>query len=320
MKIQRRYFHAFVAAFFLAAASLLLIRPGTVRAAGLSLNKSTISMTRGETRILKVSGAGKKVTWSYNKKVLAVKKLSKNKVMISGKKDEAVTEITVKSGKETATCKVEITPASDNEITVIPKGEKSDFEIPSPIGKVKEAYVQNSSAAKVVSFKSYNIVLKGMKPGRALLVFRTENGLFGKILHVVDFDHASSGKKTKAQYKSWRKKWIRENIPPDFSDVDKLMLIASWVNCQKYGNHYTGYDLWRYGSGTCVAGANMIKDFCKDLGISCKVRYAGKDKVPAGFYYGSGHYNCLVKIGKKKYHVNATPESFGGSSIFEVKK
>lgn len=305
--------------FMLFVLAVLIFTPMSVKAANLTLNQTSVSMVRGETKVLKVKGAGKKVTWSYDKKVIAIKKLSETSIMIAGKKDNAITEIKAKSGSREVTCTVTITPASDNEVELVSKGKKLTLIGSDSFGAIKKAYVKNNSIAKVTSAKGNKVTVKGLKPGRTILVIETENSTYLKILQVVDWGRTGNAKSTQAQYKAWRKKWIRDNIPPDCSAIEAVIYVANWVNQQKYGNHYNGYDLWRYGTGTCVAGAYMVKDFCNDMGIYCVVRFAGNDNPPAGVYYASQHYNCLVKIGKKKYHVNATPGAFGGAFTFQVK-
>lgn len=296
------------------------MKPITVKAAKLSLNKTYISMVRGETKVLKVKGATKTVKWTYNKKLIAIKELNKNSILIAGKKDRVVTKVKARSGKNEVVCTVAITPASDNNIELVRKDGKITLRATKDLGVLKKAITKDTSTIKVVSLKGRRIKVKGLKPGRAVLNIQTEEGTYIKVLQVVDFGRTGTVKSTQVQYRAWRKKWIRDNISPDCSDLDAIRLVALWVSQRKYGNHYNGYDLWRYGDGTCVAGANMVKDFCDDLGIYCKVRFAGNDNPPAGIIYGSQHYNCLVKIGKKKYHVNATPTSgaAGGAIIFQV--
>lgn len=305
--------------FLLFILTVLMFCPMSAKAANLTLNQTSVSLVRGETKVLRVKGAGKKVNWVYDKKIIAVRKLNETSIMIAGKTDSAVTEIKAKSGSKAATCTVTITPASDNEIELLGKGEKLTLTASDSLGTIEKASIKTSSVAKVVSVKGKKVTIKGLKPGRTVLTVRTKNSTYIKVIQVIDWGRTGKSKSTQAQYKAWRKKWIRDNIPPDCSDIEAVMYVANWVNQQKYGDHYNGYDLWRYGTGTCVAGAYMVKDFCNDLGISCVVRFAGNDKPPFGIYYASQHYNCLVKIGKKKYHVNATPGTFGGAFSFQVK-
>lgn len=83
---------------------LFTLAPITVSAASFKLSKTSVSLTKGYSTTLKVTGTSKKVTWSSsNKKVATV--TSKGKVY--GKK-AGTCYITAKVGKESVKCKVSV--------------------------------------------------------------------------------------------------------------------------------------------------------------------------------------------------------------------
>ena len=80
------------------------IRPAGVQAAKMKLNKSAVTINRGASTSLKVSGSKKKVKWSSSKKsVASVSATGK----VSGKK-AGTAYIYAKVGKRTLKCKVTV--------------------------------------------------------------------------------------------------------------------------------------------------------------------------------------------------------------------
>jgi hypothetical protein len=70
--------------------------------------------------------------------------------------------------------------------------------------------------------------------------------------------------------------------------------------------------LWYGGNGTCVSGAKMMNDFMKDLGIRCKVHFAGNDGGAVDIYgYNFMYIPQLRSYYWLKWHTE------GGMIVFE---
>ena len=57
----------------------------------------------------------------------------------------------------------------------------------------------------------------------------------------------------------------------------------------------------------------MMNDFMKDLGVNCKVHFAGDDIWPTDIFgwnvgYGFEHKNNRIKLGGKRYELNPQPQ------------
>ena len=103
------------------AVLLLSISMGTVnvQAAKLKLNKTKVTVYKGCTETLKVTGSKKKVKWSSSKKAVASVSSSGK---IKGKK-KGTTVIYAKVGKQTLKCKVTV---KEPEIKSSEKGSKEN--------------------------------------------------------------------------------------------------------------------------------------------------------------------------------------------------
>ena len=101
----------------------------------------------------------------------------------------------------------------------------------------------------------------------------------------------------------------------DMSTWEIIDAIGKLIASGKYSNKggVSGIQLWYGGNGTCISGAKMMDDFMSDLGISCKVHFAGKDTGPTDIFgnrifYNSQHKNVRITLKGKKYELNPQPE------------
>ena len=96
--------------------------PNVQAASKLKLNKTSVTLEKGESVTLKLKGTKKKVTWSSNKKKVATV-TKKGKVTA---KKVGTAKITAKVGKKKYTCKVKVVKAQEqksSEPTSIPESD-----------------------------------------------------------------------------------------------------------------------------------------------------------------------------------------------------
>ena len=75
------------------------------------------------------------------------------------------------------------------------------------------------------------------------------------------------------------------------------------------------YKMISTGRGNCLAGNNVLKDFCSRVGIECETHLIDGDylKKPLGTallclnYYNAPHILCIAKIDGSRYVVDGTP-------------
>lgn len=90
-----------------------------VDAATIKLNKTTLTLTKGKTATLKISGTSKKVTWSSSKKSVAT-------VNSSGKvtaKKAGTATITAKVNNKKYTCKVTVKDSTSTTVYITNTGK-----------------------------------------------------------------------------------------------------------------------------------------------------------------------------------------------------
>ena len=162
--------------------------------------------------------------------------------------------------------------------------------------------------------------VKALKPGRFNLVINHLNGTETETDTVAyafinGFRGKSKAGKTDANYRKWRKKTISELVSEDMSTWEIIDAVGTLISTGKYSSSggVTGMQLWYGGNGTCISGAKMMDDFMSDLGIKCKVHFAGNDKSPTDIYgyrifYANQHRNVRVTLGGRTYELNPQPE------------
>jgi|GEM_PF-2342416 len=165
-----------------------------------------------------------------------------------------------------------------------------------------------------------NLTLKALKPGHFDLNARyIDHGVqeydnLGSFTIINGFRGKAKAKKTNKNYKAWRTKTINSMANANMTTWQMVDAIGYLISTGKYSSKggATGKQLWYGGNGTCVSGANMMNDFMKDLGISSKIHFMGKSRGATdinGYYimYASQHKNTWIKLGGKRYELNAQP-------------
>lgn len=157
---------------FLFALTLVLVAPSilpvngnvyTVEAAT-KINKKKVTLIKGQTTTLKISGTKKKVKWSSNKKSIASVS-SKGKVTAK-KKGEAT--ITAKIGKKKYTCKVFVQdPKLNKSNLVLYTGESYDLQLLETDKKVTwkssdDSVVSVDKNGRIHALDSGNAIISAM--------------------------------------------------------------------------------------------------------------------------------------------------------------
>lgn len=178
-----------IAVSILLVAALIVSMPGTVKAKGkVKLNKTSMSVTIGNTVDLRVKNTTKKVTWSSNKKTVA----SVNSYgEVTGKK-AGTAKITAKVGKKKLTCNVTV-PAQDisNKSIYIQVGEKQKLDVYGVAGSDSVFWGSDYERIATVT-QSGEITAKSIGTTN---VYAVINSGVGKTYscEVVVYDRSSSG-------------------------------------------------------------------------------------------------------------------------------
>ena len=108
---------------FLMVVMLLLVMAFPVTSnAAVKISKKSVTLIKGQTTVLKITGTKNKVAWSSNKKSVAV---VSNKGKVTAKKKGSAT-ITAKVGKKKYTCKVTVqTPSISQKTVTLTKGDSA---------------------------------------------------------------------------------------------------------------------------------------------------------------------------------------------------
>lgn len=129
MKSMKRILYSLVLSMMIVLVSpTILPLPGQITQveAAVKLNKKSVTLIKGQSTTLKITGTKKKAKWSTNKK--SVVTVSQNGKIVAKKKGTAT--ITAKIGKKKYTCKVSVqTPKmSASKVTLI-KGENTQLKL-----------------------------------------------------------------------------------------------------------------------------------------------------------------------------------------------
>lgn len=97
-----------------------------------------------------------------------------------------------------------------------------------------------------------------------------------------------------AAYQEWRSEWIAENITDGMTELDKAKFVAQMIAKTFTYADGDALGMWYKGSGSCIGGAQMLRDFCNDLGIEAEVKLTEvtSDNI---------HYSAIVQCDGKEY-------------------
>ncbi len=149
-----------------------------VKALPVSISQKSGLVSVGEHFDLTLKNTKSNVKWSTNnKKVATIKKISKYKYRVYGKKAGKAT-ITAKVGKKKYTCKVQVLPMIESSLNIV--GTKNTIVVGeniqlwadvSPSGSVQ--WVSSDTSVATVSS---NGVVKGIRAGNVVITAKTSNG------------------------------------------------------------------------------------------------------------------------------------------------
>lgn len=294
----------------------------------LSAKSVTVAMGGKQTIKLK-NGKGK---WKVQANgVIRVKSKNKTSITIVPiKAGKAV--ITCKCGKKKLTCKVKVLnntigKAEDYRKPTLVIGQKysNEFELPEGVSITKVSYDKtigqfsyktesNDDGTTTVKTK-----VKALKPGRfEYVLYYLDNGEDAYepvyMYFINDFRGKTKVKKTKSNYKKWRKKTISSMVDADMTTWEIIDAVGYLISSGKYSmkGGVSGMQLWYGSNGTCISGAQMMDDFMKDIGIKSKIRFMGNKAGATDIYgytimYAPQHKNTWVTIKGKKYELNPQP-------------
>lgn len=208
-----------------------LLPAGEIQAAGkVTLNYTTLTVSKGNTRTLIVSGTSKKITWtSSNKKVASV---SSNGVVTGVKKGKAT--ITAKYGNKKLTCKVTVLGLDPEVQRGITLGlvSKDYLGKASALATTKEAEdlfakILKKKGASAAKIKKWNKLAQGAK------AYTTYGDVAMGIYYCASYLAEDGIPQTNAaDYGDW---W-----PKDWEDSDYRLVPA--VNDPKHPSKYYNYD------------------------------------------------------------------------------
>ncbi len=160
----------------------------------------------------------------------------------------------------------------------------------------------NKKVAKIVKKTKNSCKIKALNNGKAIITGKTDKWVVKLEIKVV----------TKSNdVKTFAKCWVKNNIKKGMTDKEKILTASQAVtHAYEYGNYYTAQDLLLKGKGTCVAGSQLVAEYCKAMGFKATVRSAVKDKksrYPEYVFFGSNHYNVKVVANGKTYYTEGTP-------------
>lgn len=312
------------------------------------LSSTSGTLTVGDTEKLKATvkvskGGSKSVVWTTsNKKVATIKNGTVKAVgagtaaitvkAADGTGKKAVYKVTVKA-KESSKKTTNVVLNGDtkgvshyNEYTMFPDGvwfvsldtlenyfgTKTVYNL-SINGGEEICFETRSKTMNISTDKKYVVgnddyleeCVVGLSNGTAKITVTLDGGkVFTFMIKVTGIDDLTY------PYYIWRDQWIKENIVPGSSEMEKARTIASMICKFEYSSRSGRKDsMYKFKHGSCMAGADMFADFCHEVGIKAEIRFAGNDLEKYNINYGQseGHSNCFAWLNGTKYLVDATP-------------
>ena len=157
----------------------------TVAVTGVSLNKTTLSLTKGSTETLTATVApsdatNKNITWSSNNTGVAT--VSNNGIVTAVSEGTATITVKTVDGNKTATCAVTVTPILVNSITL--NRSTASVEVGSTVSLTATVSPSNaadrtltwSSSNTAIATVSSNGVVTGVKAGTATITATSNDG------------------------------------------------------------------------------------------------------------------------------------------------
>ena len=313
--------------------SSLILIPGNAAEAKAApkLSSKSVLLAKGGTRKITLeNGSG---SWSVEgEDVIKIKKATESYVMISPVGAGKAVVKCMTGGRE-LTCKVKVLNNSVGKAETdlgygLVVGKSFSFSYTISEGVAFDSTEYDTEKGKVTVKTSYDeeeeettvkVKVKALKPGHFVLRINYLNGdeaEYEEIPYVFinGFRGKRSVKKSKANYRKWRKEILSSMVTPEMSTWEIIDGIGALISGGKYSNKggATGIQLWYGGNGTCLSGAIMMNDFLNDLGIKSKVHFAGndggaKDIFGFGLIYAYDHRNVNITLGGKKYTLNPQP-------------
>lgn len=162
---------------------------------------------------------------------------------------------------------------------------------------------------RTLSDKKYStFCLRAIKKGTELVKIKHNNDTYKFNITVTSDDPVTS------EYESWLQGIIEES--QSLTDMGKVQYIYKKLKSFDYVSGQTDrYKMISTGRGNCLAGNNVLKDFCSRVGIECETHLIDGDylKKPLGTallclnYYNAPHILCIAKIDGSRYVVDGTP-------------
>lgn len=295
------------------------------------LSAKSVTLAYGGKHTIKLqNGKGK---WTVQgDDVVKVTKITKTQITLAPVK-AGTASVICKSGKKKLKCRVVVlnnnigAPETDlGNAAVVGQAFTSEYTLPKGVSLESVEY---DKAVGKITVKTkldpdtgetdFSLKFKALKAGRFPVTINymnedePESEEFS-LTFINGFRGKTKVKKTEANYKKWRKKIISSMVSSDMSTWEIIDAIGQLISSGRYGmkGGATGLQLWYGGNGTCVSGAKMMNDFMKDLGVTCKVHFAGDDDIAEDIFgfnvgYGFQHKNVRVKLGGKRYELNPQP-------------
>ena len=297
---------------------LLLVFWTPVHAATMRLSEKEVTLLMGAEKTISINGSKQKAQWSLTNNTVAALANKKSSSVVIRPKHAGTTYLICQIGGKKLKCKIDVL---NNRI-----GIEKDFRIPLKfdvvlisgvnteiLSALKKPQIQINKSYATFEIKKkgdkYIALLKGKKVGKCSLKVNFESGESYNFAVKIVPGMYKSGDSSEAAYKKWRRNWIKTVVTKDLSTWEVINFIGYLISDNKYGikkGGATAYGLWLTGYGTCISGAEMMRDFLSDLGIKCVKHYAAKDNDP-GMIYGSNHYNVHMWMGKSKFILNPQP-------------
>ena len=231
MKKLSKKFIAFCMVFLLSVMLVGGLRSSAVNAATIKISSRSITLIKGQSKTLKVSGTKKKVTWTTNKKSVAVVS-SKGKVTA---KKKGTATITAKVAGKKLKCKVTVEqPRLSKSYIVLTTGGTRQLSLKGTSQKVKWS-TKKSSIATVTS----KGLVKGVKAGETTITATVSGKKYSCDVKVISLEKNYEKLKSyilkKGKVDDNGDSYIQYRMQQEDVEEDELELTAD-VNAELYDN------------------------------------------------------------------------------------